>query len=293
MRDGVLAQAKETETQEWQVEIDPRFVARRQEVRRRSSRRRWILVGSVAVVGLLGALTWPLLHTGIFSARAFQVVGNRHTATPTVLAAAGLDNHPLMIDLDTAAAAARVEDLPWVRSAQVQLHWPDGVVVRVSERRAVAVVADGSQWAELDSTGRVLGLVPTPPAGLIQLTSAGRPGRPGTTIVGGRAALGVAAALPVALRPLVTTVAPKNGGVYLSLRGGVGVTFGTPVQLRAKFEDIASLVAGAAPKAGSVIDVTVPAFPSVKPGSTSSPTSSSSSSSSGGSPGPAGSTPGA
>jgi cell division protein FtsQ len=246
--------------------IDPRLDARRRSVNRSHSRRRRTIVITVAVVAGLAASVWPLAHSALFSATALEVVGNNHTSTQAVLEAAGLVSHPPLIDVNTGASAQAVEALPWVASAEVELHWPDGVVVRVSERTVAAAAAEGSRWAELDKTGRVLSVVASPPTGIIQLASAGTPGAPGTTLRAARAALVVATALPVAFRSLVVTVAPSpGGGIDLALSNGIGVVFGTATQLPSKFEDIASLLAGANLAPGSVMDVSVPESPAVTP----------------------------
>ena len=174
--------------------IDPRIHARRRAVRRRSSLgRRVTLIAVVLVVGLCG-LAWPLTHSRLLSANALTVYGATHTGDAAVLAAAGLTTHPPMIDVNIASAARRIEALPWIARAQVERNWPDGVVVTVSERTVVAVVADGTGWAELDATGRVLSTVASPPATLPHLVSVGHPGGPGTTLVGARPSLAVAAA---------------------------------------------------------------------------------------------------
>lgn len=279
MRGGtVVAEARQRKDKSFAVAIDPRVAERRKQVAKKRSRPRRVLVIALAVVSLLAAAAWPLLHSRLFSARALRVLGAEHTGSAAVLAAAGLADHPPMIDVHAGAAAARIDALPWVRHASVSLHWPDGVVVRVVERRAVAVVADGSGQAEVDATGRVLAVVGSAPGGLVRLDGVGVPGAPGTTLERGRGALLVASALPVALRGLLSAVAPAPGGsVDLALSDGVGVLFGAPSQLSEKFEDVASLVVGARPAAGSVLDVSVPAFPSLTPP----PTTNSSSSSSG------------
>jgi cell division protein FtsQ len=266
MRGTVVAEARQRQDDHWHVAIDPRFEDRRKAVRRQSSRTKRVVVTVVAVLSLLAAGAWPLLHSGLFSARVLRVVGAEHTGAPAVLRAAGLAGHPPMIDVHAGAAAAAIDALPWVKSASVALQWPDGVTVRIVERQPVAVLSDGSASAEVDRTGRVLAVVDAPPPGLVRLQTTATPGPPGSTLHTGRAALLVAAAVPVALDPLVTTVAAApNGGVDLALEGGVGVLFGTPTQMPAKFEDIASLVAGAHLAPGSVVDVSVPAFPAVTP----------------------------
>lgn len=244
----------------------PKVVARRRSVRRRHSRRRTLVLAALAVLSLGAAALWPLAHSRFLSARALAVTGNKETPTAAVLRAAGLSTHPPLIDVHGAAAARAVEALPFVLHATVTPHWPDGVTVAVTERTPVAVAAEGSRWAVLDRTGRVLALEPSPPAGLVHLVSIGSPGAPGTTLAGGRASLTVAASLPAAFAAMVTAVSPSpGGGVDLALDDGVGVVLGTPTDLPAKFEDVASILAGAALAPGSVIDVSVPPSPAVAP----------------------------
>lgn len=246
--------------------IDPRFYARRRAVRRRLSLRRRVLLGALGAVVVLAALAWPLSHTSLLSAKVVTVTGAAHTGDAAVLSASGLAGHPPMVDVDAGQAVRRIEALPWVATATVSLDWPDGVRVRVRERTAVAVVADGAGWGELDRTGRVLATAPTPPAGLPHLVSGPKPGQPGTTLAGARPSLAVAAALPVAFGFLVTAVSRSpGGGVDLALSDGIGVVLGAPSELPAKFEDVASLLAGAGLSPGSVIDVSVPDTPLVAP----------------------------
>ncbi len=249
------------------VLVDPRLDERRRAVRRRHSRRRGVIIGVCVVVTLFAAGAWPLLHSRLFAADDLVVTGNVHTPAGEILGAAGLADHPPMIDVHSAGAAAAVEALPWVAHATVSLRWPNGVTVAVTERHAVAVVADGSGDAELDATGRVLGTVASAPAGLPRLVGLKAPGAPGSTLKGARPLLTVASQLPPAFKARVDAVAPSpGGGVDLSLTGGVGVVFGTPTQLPSKFEDIASLLAGAALGPGAVIDVSVPDSPVVANG---------------------------
>ena len=81
---------------------------------------------------------------------------------------------------------------------------------------------------------------------------------------GSSPALTVAATLPPVLRPDVALVQAGPGAtVVLELAGGVVADLGGADQLGAKYEDVASIEAGAQPAAGSVIDVSVPQSPTV------------------------------
>ncbi|HEX4081989.1 MAG TPA: FtsQ-type POTRA domain-containing protein [Acidimicrobiales bacterium] len=120
--------------------IDPRIKERRTAVVRQAGRRRRrILLAAVAAVAVVvGA--WFFLHTKVLAARVVTVVGSVHTPDAGIVAAAGLGGHPPLIDVDTGAVAARVEQLPWVATAAVSRDWPDGVRIVVTERSPVAAV---------------------------------------------------------------------------------------------------------------------------------------------------------
>ncbi len=121
----------------------------------------------IGVAGL-GVLVggWFVIHTPLFSARSITVTGNTHETAAQVVAEAGLAGHPPLLDVNAGAAAARIEQLPWVRSATVRVSWPDGVHIAVDEEvpRFVASTP-GGRWEVLSNDGRVLSTSTTRPPG--------------------------------------------------------------------------------------------------------------------------------
>lgn len=252
--------------------MDPRIGRRRAEVTRARGRRRLRVV--LVVGGLLaaGAGAVVVLHSSLFSARHVTVEGAGHTGRAAVLEAAGLRGSPPLIDVDGGAAATRVESLPWVGGASVTRHWPDSVVVRVTERVPVAVVPGHGAFFLVDASGRVLERLPMAPAGLPLLTSPAQPGRPGTTL--GPAAQPGLVVVAVAARALPYRVAGvavgPRGAVILDLgkavRATLGATVGTPSAVESKLAALASVLAGTAPTGPELIDVSVPGEPTVSQG---------------------------
>jgi len=252
--------------------IDPRLRDRRAAVTRRQGRRRLAVLVAFAAIVLIVLGGWLLLDSRLLSARVVTVEGSAHTERAAVVAASGLATHPPMINVNPAAVAARVERLAWVGTATVRRQWPDGVVISVTERTPVAIVAASpaapsgpSDWAEVDATGRVLAESATEPSGLVQLAVPVHPGPP-ASFLGPSAgpALRVAASLPRAYAAQVVAVAVGSGGqVSLKLTIPVTVDLGTTAQLGAKEEDVAALLAHATLTAGDVIDVSVPESPTV------------------------------
>jgi len=246
--------------------IDPRIERRRMDVTRRRSRRRLAAVTSLAALGCLVVGGWFLLHSSLMSARVVTVVGASHTPRGEVVTAAGLDGRPPLLDVVPGAAETRIEQLPWVLRATVSRQWPDGVRIAVTERTPVAVVASGtSRWAEVDRSGRVLEIVSTPPTGLPQLAISGTPGVSGSELgQSARPGLAVVASLPPAFVAQVVSVDAKTGDqLRLQLTTPISVLLGGPVQLPAKYSDVASILAHAVLHPGDVIDVTVPGSPVV------------------------------
>ena len=161
--------------------MDPRIARRRVEVRREEGRRRlrmlaWFSVAAIVVLLAVGSLWTPLFqvrHLRVsIAASASQPAGAPSLTDAQVVAAAGFAHRRLMIGVDGAKIARRLDALPLIGAARVSLDWPGTVKISVSERVPVAAVAvpvaQGSapRWALVDATGRVLALDPSAPPGV-------------------------------------------------------------------------------------------------------------------------------
>jgi cell division septal protein FtsQ len=243
------------------TKIDPRISARRTEVTRQQGRRRLRWAGIVVAVVLLLFGVWSLLHSSMFSARAITVVGATHETEAQIESAAGLISHPPLLDVNSGAMEKAIERLPWVRSASVSTHWPDGARVVVTERvpHLVMTTADG-QWAELDTDGRVLAVVPARPPVLLEVTGPKPPGVPGTTLdPADQLGLRIAASLPLSFRAQVTEVKVVSPSlVQLAMTTPITVDLGDASQLHAKYVDVSAALAGAPLHVCDTIDVSVP-----------------------------------
>ncbi len=254
---------KSTETR---PRIDPRITKRRQAVTRGRGRRRLRILVAVLALCAVGVLAWFVLHSSFFSAKVVTVSGSSHTTPAAVIAAAGLADRPPLLDVNTAAAATGIARLPWVKSAVVTRHWPDGVSIAVVERvPALTMKTTTGDWAALDATGRVLATATAPFPGLRQISGPKLAGPVGSDLAPIDAAgLAVAASLPQSFAAQVTTVTVEPGGwVQLAMTTPITVDIGSTTQLTTKYEDVTALLSGATLHNGDVIDVSVPDAPTV------------------------------
>jgi cell division protein FtsQ len=252
--------------------IDPRISERRTAVTREQGRRRLriVVAGLIGTVLLAGA--WGVLyHTPLFAARSITVAGETHETATQVVQQAGLASHPPLIDVNAGNVARAVEQLPWVRTASVQVHWPDGVRIVVHEETPrLAMTEPNGQVAVLSSDGRVLQTVAASarPAGLLTFSGPAAAGASGTTLgTPDDVGLDVASTLPPSFVAQVTGVTVEKGGwVQLSMTTPILIDVGTATQLPQKYEDISSVLAGATLHNGDVVDVSVPDAVTVTPG---------------------------
>lgn len=245
------------------VRIDPRLRRRRIEVLRTEGRRRLrnfaAAFGVVLLaVGAVGATRSPLLDVDYV-----DVVGIEHTPRQVLVAATGLDRHPLLIDVKTDRLAAAARALPWVATARATKQWPGTVRFEVTERVAAAAIATpAGQWALVDLEGRVLEVMGARPP-LPAVSGVGAPGEPGTFLPEEVArVLAVAAAVPEAVRAKVGEVVLRDpGDVELLLVPSGVARLGPPDQLPAKMEALATMLTKADLRRLAVLDLRVPTAP--------------------------------
>lgn len=250
--------------------IDPRLRARRIAVRRDAGRRRLRRVLAIAgTVGLVAA-GWGTSRSPVLDVDHLRVAGARHTATAAIRAAVGVPAGTPLMDVDLAAAEARVERLPWVAKATVGRQWPGTLSIRVTERAAAArAPGAGGRWVLIDASGRVLALAKEPPAAgarpLVRIEGIAPAGVPGSSVApAAQPALEVAQALrgPVARAVASITVFGPDVGLVL-VDGGV-VRLGSIDDLGAKLLAVRTVLEQVDTAGLAMLDVRVPGAPVIR-----------------------------
>jgi cell division protein FtsQ len=247
------------------VPTDPRFSRRRRAVEH--MRRRRLAWRAGAGVAALAAL-WAVFFSPLLDVSEVRVSGATRTGPAEVVRAAGLDGDENVLLVSTAAIAARVERLPWVRSADVDRMLPGTIRVRVVERKPRLTLSLGAARWTIDAHGRVLGAGEVE-AGLpvlagIQIGTV----QPGIQLrtAEARHALAVWRALPRAIRrDVVGVFAPSVERITLSLADDLQVRYGAAERLAAKNEVLKVVLrrARAAPAPVTYVDVRVPSAPAM------------------------------
>ncbi len=241
-------------------------------IQRSQGRKRLLWLGAVTGVLVVAVLAVGLAHTPWFGARSISVTGaHPRTSEAAIVDAAGLQHHPPLISLNPGAVARRVEALPFIATAQVHKHWPDGVQIAVTERVPVVQMAGpGPSWSLLDGHGRTLQVVPGRLPGLVvyivHTATAGIPPAPVGASLPPSAGPGleVSRTLPPAFAGQVVSVTvAADGSISMALDSGITVLFGSDADRTAKYKDIAAILASGTLHATSVIDVSVPESPTV------------------------------
>ena len=88
-----------------------------------------------------------------FTVQEVLVIGRRETSKADLLAAVGLTRGAPILAFDLHAARQRVEALPWISTASVERILPDTVVLRIVERRPLALWQNRGRFALIDETG--------------------------------------------------------------------------------------------------------------------------------------------
>ncbi|MFI5053755.1 MAG: cell division protein FtsQ/DivIB, partial [Acidimicrobiia bacterium] len=239
--------------------VDPRVRARWVAARRAEGRRRLRVLLVLVSVTVVVVLAWGVTLSPLLDVDHIVVKGTSHTTAGQVESAGGIHPGDPLAWLDTSGAVARIEALPYVRTARVQREWPDAVKISVTERVPVAWVEGGKRRALVDGSGRVLESVADPPVGMPQLAGMATvpdAGRSVAPVVGAR----VAAALG-SLAAGVRSITVTDAGVSLLLTSGPEVRLGDPTRVGVKVRAAAAVIAALKGTELHYVDVSVPTNP--------------------------------
>jgi cell division septal protein FtsQ len=115
---------------------------------------RLIAAGSASIAVALLAVRF--LGGSLFALERFHISGNERARTADILATLNTFQGRNLVTLGLAGVADRLAENPWINSVTLAKRFPDGLDVRVVERRPVALVLGEGRLAWLDATGRTI-----------------------------------------------------------------------------------------------------------------------------------------
>jgi cell division protein FtsQ len=105
----------------------------------------------VLVLALMAGAVWgyeQLRHSSVFAITKVQVQGGRRVPGSEVESLTALGPEATLLDTDREAVRSRVMANPWIAEATIERDFPHTLVVRVTERKPVAIVTgpDRTVW---------------------------------------------------------------------------------------------------------------------------------------------------
>jgi cell division septal protein FtsQ len=136
------------------MDNEPLFLRRgKVAVKRRSPVRGGRVLVLITLLLLAGTGLYRFLGGALFTLRRFHISGNERARTEDILKALEPWKAGNLVTLDLAPLAGQLQRLPWVERVTLAKKFPDGLSVRVAERRAVALLREGGQLFFLDARG--------------------------------------------------------------------------------------------------------------------------------------------
>jgi cell division protein FtsQ len=119
--------------------------------RRRAPWRRWLFVSLGVVLSAAGLVRF--LGGSLFAMERFEIAGSERTRTQEIFRVLEPWRGRNLVMLDLAPLAERLRQLPWIERVTLHKRFPDGLSVRIVERKAAALWKNqGALWW-LDSQG--------------------------------------------------------------------------------------------------------------------------------------------
>lgn len=134
---------------------------RRHQTKRRSRGRFPGLYKAVSAVLILAAVV--VACAIFFRVSDVQVVGNSRYTAQEIIDVTGVKIGDNLFALDRAKIAREIRSrLPYIQTVSIRQALPDGLVITVTEGKAVAAIAHESRWWLMDSAGKLLEVVSSP-----------------------------------------------------------------------------------------------------------------------------------
>lgn len=132
-------------------------IEKRKKKRKKKKRRRKFLLLRLLLLIALGVGAWQFLTSDFFNVTSIKVGKVEHCTGDEVIARSGLKKgENILFDISPSAAEKKLLKDPYIKSAVVKRRLPDGLSIKVKERKEYAAVIYGTEFILIDDEGVAL-----------------------------------------------------------------------------------------------------------------------------------------
>lgn len=226
------------------------------------------LAESIFFILVIPLAAFVLLVSPLFAVREIRVEGNQELTPEKVIAQSGITAGANIFKVNLRRAAAQIQMLPVVKEAEVRRDFPGRIVIKVIERKPVALLPVKDGFIAVDGEGVYLRKARVGEKGLPVVTGitaavppAGQPIQDQNLAV----VLGVIQNLPAELVDNLSEAGlDKNGRVTLYTLQGIQCYLGYPENVSKKGALLVQVLKELQGKQIAYIDLSLPGSPVVK-----------------------------
>ena len=97
-----------------------------------------------------------MCHSNFFQITTMRIDGNRMVCKEQITALSKVNIHSNLLAINTAQVKSLLESHPWIAWAEVTRDWPNRLMIRVKEKKPVALLNRNSGLFYLDNKGRII-----------------------------------------------------------------------------------------------------------------------------------------
>lgn len=122
----------------------------------RPKKKRWHIVQSLFFIFVFSLASFIFLQSSVFSVREISVKGNKQLNREEVISLAGLNRGANIFKINLLQAREKLALHPMIQEVRITRDLPAGIVVELTERRPVAVIADKDGYLVISNDGCLL-----------------------------------------------------------------------------------------------------------------------------------------
>lgn len=125
----------------------------------RPQKRRWHIIQSLFFVFIFSLAVFFFLQSPVFRVKAVEVNGNSQLRRDQIMALAGLAKGVNIFKANLQQAQSKVALNPMVKHVDITRHLPSTIIINVTERKAIGLVANSGRFSAIGEDGYCLALV--------------------------------------------------------------------------------------------------------------------------------------